>query len=183
MLERLNKRRETQWGRAVGCDIHIYTETLNIDTGVWTSCDIHSRNKEGDLFRQEWYQGRYYPLFMLLAYGVRGDVPWGRELTGFPDNASRDAEEEYKEWDVDAHSASHMTLQELIIFCTKIQIDYKPSQDSKDALVDFLKAWQEFMDNHVNWIKWNTVKLGSSDEYPTNKIWEEHARIVYWFDN
>jgi len=165
----------------MGCDIHIYTETLNKETNIWTNCDLYTRNGDGDLFRHEWYQGRYYELFMLLAHGVRGDVPWGRELQGFPDDASTDAKEAYAEWDCDAHSPSWITLNDLIIYTTQIQMNNKPTLGGKEALAEFVNDWTFFMLKYNSWIKY-IVPVGGN-MYTDNTEWKEYVRLVYWFDN
>lgn len=165
----------------MGCDIHIYTETLNKNNNVWTNCDIYTRNAEGDLFRSEWYQGRYYELFMLLARGVRGDVPWGREIKGFPVDASEDTKKRYEEWDSDAHSASWITLHDLIIYTTEIQMNNKPSQGGREALAQFVADYRFFMHRHNNWIR-HWLPDGNN-MYVEDKSWESSTRLVYWFDN
>lgn len=69
------------------------------------------------------YDGRSYNLFAILAdvrngYGFAG-IPTGdgfvpiADPRGLPEDVTDEVRAEYKEWDVDAHSASYHTLRQL----------------------------------------------------------------------
>ncbi len=89
----------------MGCDIHSHAERKN-SSGAW--------EKIADLEPFDW---RAYGMFGFLA-GVRNysDVPQIAEQRGFPEDASSDVAAEYESWDMDAHSASWLTVAELLAF-------------------------------------------------------------------
>lgn len=90
-------------------------------------CDIHGRievNKRHDPDRDDWwleagrllpFVGRSYDSFGTL-FGVRNycSMPPIAERRGFPNDAARTTREDYEDWCDDAHSASHVTYQELL---------------------------------------------------------------------
>lgn len=110
----------------MGCDIHCYMEIKN-NNGDWhcdeiyrTSFDEESE-KKFDLLPV--YNHRDYELFSILA-NVRNDgeiIPIS-EPRGFPEDASNEVEDEYMNWGSDAHSASYMTLKELMDNVEKYKI-------------------------------------------------------------
>lgn len=89
----------------MGCDIHAYAERAEPD-GSFTYID------DVDPFPV-----RSYGVFGFLA-GVRNysAVPPIAERRGFPDNASADVREAYDSWASDGHSASWLTIDELLAF-------------------------------------------------------------------
>lgn len=104
----------------MGCDIHIYVERKCRDG--WYNCDyfvpnINYNGNNSEYVRIETYGGRNYSLFATLA-NVRnyGNTYFICEPKGFPDDASEYVEKEHDSWGWDAHSASYLTLQELIDF-------------------------------------------------------------------
>lgn len=102
----------------MGCDIHLKVEIRNGEG--WKS--------SGEVFdRPEWssgkgkcddpYFGRNYYLFGLLA-GVRDEIEGGpiAKPRGIPKDASKKVKDEHSEWNGDAHTASWLTLKELLDF-------------------------------------------------------------------
>lgn len=105
----------------MGCDIHMYVEYMVDD--AWYNCDYFvprrsTRNYDASHYVHiPIYDGRNYSLFAILA-NVRnyGDTDYISKPRGLPENASKFVKDEYESWYDDAHSASYLTLKELIIF-------------------------------------------------------------------
>lgn len=190
----------------MGCDIHIYTEikmTLRADregTQItqWFPADAYFPNPyvemgikdpyscafEGEetipFLRTEIYKGRQYFLFALLAdvRNYNGVTPMS-EPRGIPEDACRRTRDGYEPWKKDAHSASYVTLAELIRFA-----DYYPG--SKEDAADVKEVLEESL---INPLKERANCLGHIPAY----LWEgsmlealkraEDIRIVFWFDN
>lgn len=108
----------------MGCDIHFYVEQ-KID-GVWQkveppddnkecfeSCEVDGHTKHP---LKNWYHNRNYALFGLLA-GVRSTLftPFV-EPRGIPDDISSKLKVRFEDEGADAHSASYLTLSELLSF-------------------------------------------------------------------
>lgn len=97
----------------MGCDIHMRAEVLK--DGKWEMV--------GEVFEgynnaksAEPYDGRNYELFSFLA-GVRNrfDIIPISEPKGYPDDISKEVKKELEDdWGSDGHSASYLTLEELI---------------------------------------------------------------------
>lgn len=113
----------------MGCDIHLYVEKYNKAKGEW---EFVKPPKGWDDFAEKngytpnWYQGRNYNLFAILA-----DVRNGRGFAGVdtgdrldviaqPKGTPKNASGEYKaiveDWGIDGHSHSFFTLQEVLDF-------------------------------------------------------------------
>lgn len=107
----------------MGCDIHMYVERKT--NNGWFNCDYFVPNinyRKGMCEEAKWaqvpiYDDRSYSLFATLA-NVRnyGHTEYISEPKGIPDDACEYIREEYDAWYFDAHSASYLTLQELIDF-------------------------------------------------------------------
>ena len=103
----------------MGCDIHIYVERKI--GNKWYDCDYFVPNVNSiynsDFVRVELFGDRNYSLFATLA-NVRnyGNTEYISEPKGLPNDVSDYVDSEYDSWFCDAHSASHLTLQELIDF-------------------------------------------------------------------
>lgn len=103
----------------MGCDIHMYVERKIKNS--WFSCDyfVPSVQYRGssEYNNIPIYDGRNYALFATLA-NVRnyGHTAYISEPKGIPEDACNYIKEEYEDWIWDAHSASYLTLQELIDF-------------------------------------------------------------------
>ena len=96
----------------MGCDIHLYKEK-KID-GVWVTADEwEDEHGEGlDVPYEKQFSERDYYLFGFLA-GVMRESELSLEQKGFPTTASKNVRDCYEYWKGDAHSASHLTLEEL----------------------------------------------------------------------
>jgi len=77
----------------MGCDIHMYVEKKNLESGGWEFAPAGEESpgtrSYGDTLYCDWYSGRNYELFAILA-GVRnssGLTPIS-EPRGLPDNVS-----------------------------------------------------------------------------------------------
>ena len=116
---------KTEKGVQMGCDIHMYVERKGPDD-KWHSCDyfIPTIYWKGDCqeynskyTRIEIFGDRNYALFATIA-NVRnyGDTDYICEPKGFPNDASEYVKSEYENDELFVHSASYLTLQELIDF-------------------------------------------------------------------
>lgn len=119
----------------MGCDIHLYVEK-RVD-GKWVSADewFEDEDAPGTLSVYKWgegftrlagpmYSDRNYDLFAMLANvrngsgfaGVdtgNGFVPI-HDLRGLPDDVSENVSKSRNDWDIDGHSTSWATVQELL---------------------------------------------------------------------
>jgi hypothetical protein len=111
----------------MGCDIHFYVERKDPESGQWVFVPPED-NAPQDRYDKEhghwdWYGGRNYDLFAILA-----DVRNGRDFAGVdtgdgfvpisdPRGVPSDASPEYqavaRRWQWDGHSHSHHTLRQL----------------------------------------------------------------------
>ena len=154
----------------MGCDIHSFAERRNKDTNKWevvkdcvTSSDFRREyyKKEKDSSPFGW---RNYLTFGFLA-GVRyRNIEPISEPKGLPDDLSKEVLDEYNSLRLDAHSASYLTLRELVEFdydksCTG---DDYPNETYRDVLNDLFFV-------HLEDLK----TLGDLDD----------VRVVFWFDN
>ncbi len=102
---------------------------------------------------------RNYTLFGLLA-GIRNyDIKPIAPPRGFPKDVSKSITEGYNSWGSDAHSASWLTLAELM----------NAARSHPDLLDDLVAELQEYF----NRIFPNPAPLITANE----------LRIVFWFDN
>jgi len=160
----------------MGCDIHLYVEKL--DRGVWTfvapqvgkcpDCEgtgepyhklestrcCWSCNGKG-LREIDWYEGRNYTLFGVLA-GVRGGEAQIDDPRGVPDNMSNTVDEIHWAGAPDIHSHSWFTLKELL--------DHNWTQYH-----DEYQSCEHFVVDTLNRLK----ALGDPAE----------IRVIFWFDS
>lgn len=154
----------------MGCDIHSHAERKN-ESGAW--------EKITDLEPFDW---RSYGMFGFLA-GVRNysDVPPIAERRGVPTDASREVAEDYERWDSDAHSASWLSVAELLAF-------------NYDAPCENRRVMRQVGPNHYN--GGCTCNPGEGEqttfrEFLGEGFFEELRklqaadveRVVFWFDN
>jgi hypothetical protein len=159
----------------MGCDIHIYTERKignqwhNIDN--WAYNEYYPEEDEPLRVRQ-WYDGRDYYLFGLLARGVRNDNPLGFEARGLPANVTNIVKQQYEAWGYDAHSASWLTLKELEKQAIRNELKRDPSRPyhTSNGLDYFAKEFENFLESIL--YSFQIEELDRSD-----------VRIVFWFDN
>lgn len=103
----------------MGCDIHFYVEVQ--EKGSWVHHDPRGPEPEDWVAWKAWdnkrpsyiYDGRDYRLFSRLANVRSGWAENGPEPKGFPKDASQSVKDQYEDWGVDAHSASHYTVAQL----------------------------------------------------------------------
>ena len=149
----------------MGCCIHSHAERKNED-GKWT--------KIPGLVP---FATRCYGAFGFLA-GVRNysNVTPITERRGFPDAASEEVAKNYADWSGDAHSASWLTVDELVAFdyeamtedrrCTRNNdggSTCDPGEGNAETFREFLGKW--FFDD-------------------LEKLKEAGAeRVIFWFDN
>lgn len=169
----------------MGCDIHLYVEKRNEETGNgeaadkdnWTIVDSEEMGAPlswvvKDYTGEHTYTGRDYPVFALLTAGtVRLNINPSLEkiappLAGLPIDISHEVNTLFKVMDTDAHTPNHMQVDTLAKFIT----DFKRSH-----VVGLLGDWQEFDISRLE-----QVLTGLSiPEKEDLSQW----RIVFWFDN
>lgn len=115
----------------MGCDIHGYVEVdkrHNRDDESWWK-------PAGNLFA---FVGRSYDSFGCL-FGVRNYSRFDPVAPdrGIPEDASREAREDYESWGVDAHSASYLTFEEIL------NIDWEETAESPDSRYSILDENKE----------------------------------------
>ena len=112
----------------MGCDIHLSVERKNPLTGCWELVSPEGLAPQTDWEKKnnrwDWYGGRNYGLFSILAnvrngYGFGGvDTGDGYRPISKPKGVPVDASAKYKKevnrWGVDGHSHSYLTLQDLL---------------------------------------------------------------------
>lgn len=138
----------------MGCDIHSYAEKKD-DSGRFQRVPV-----------LEPFENRSYGTFGFLA-DVRNysAVPPIAPRKGFPDDASAAVKEEYESWGMDAHSASWLSLQELLAFNYDAEMEDRrePGQGKKQTFREFLGPY--FFEDIEK------LKAAGAD------------RVVFWFDN
>lgn len=134
----------------MGCDIHLVLERRDRDEWVAVSLFDHGKTAGGDWFFPP-ATDRNYERFGRLA-GVRREGPAPK---GFPEDASQSARFFYRRWAGDAHSASHMPLDEAV----PIFVDTGPDLNDFDA------------------------KYPAAFYFGVESDQVREHRIVFWFDN
>ena len=153
----------------MGCDIHMQVEyRTKVDgTMQWWDGNLYEVNKFHDSYPDDpkyirvhlINERRNYTLFGLLA-GVRNyNIKPIASPRGFPKDVSKSIAEEYDSWGSDAHSASWLTLAELM----------NAARSHPNLLDDLVAELQEYF----NRIFPNPAPL----------ITQNELRIVFWFDN
>jgi hypothetical protein len=152
----------------MGCDIHSYAEKQ--DGGDWTGLDVEA------------FERRDYRFFGWLAnvrnYSDMTPIAAGR---GFPADASAKVANHYDDWSGDAHSASWVSVAELLA------VDY-------DQLVEDRRTTKQLGPNY-----WTGGATCAPGEGKTQTLREflgpgffavlkrlqdaEAGRVVFWFDN
>lgn len=153
----------------MGCDIHAFAERRN-EAGAWILVTV-------DVF-----EFRNYGIFAFLA-GVRNysEIKPIAPPRGFPTTAAPEIAEDYKSWDIDAHTPSWLTISELLNFdYSALMEDRRYAKqigpNSWDGAATcapgegMAQSWRQFLgDNFIEEIQ-NLAKWGAE-------------RIVFWFDN
>jgi hypothetical protein len=112
----------------MGCDIHLYVEKRANQSHDWESADKWTKDRDDSVMRvdQEFYDGRNYRLFSILANvrnghgfaGVKtgdGFVPIS-EPRGLPSDVSPNVAALSESWGEDGHSHSYLTVAEIMAF-------------------------------------------------------------------
>ncbi len=157
----------------MGCDIHAFAEVRSKKTGKWSDDDFRP------------FDDRNYSLFAFLAnvrnYDCCEPIAQPR---GIPDDVSDYVNEEHQTWLFDGHSASHLTLRELLEF------DYDKT------------FWNRRVDKQIGPNHWTGAGLAEEGEGQVISYREnlgenffadlkhlatlgepDDVRIVFWFDN
>lgn len=164
----------------MGCDIHMYVEYRDDSTQNWVS---------GDLFRMintssgpeynvvEIYNERNYSLFGILA-GVRNmDYEPISYPKGLPKDTCEIIKKEYQKWIDDLHSASYLTLRELIDYNDRIRQTDFLANSILEPIIELLKERAHRL-HFIPEYYWAFAHLYKYAYDKSNDI-----RIVFWFDN
>lgn len=160
----------------VGCDIHFFIEKLN-DKGEWHSLiewkkPKNPRDDDDNDYGYDWniqpvnwedcHILRNYGLFGVLARGVRYECEHSLEPRGLPNDACLNTLAYHKDWALDAHTESYITLPEI-----------------KELLMKY------HLLNSVNGTDEDYVHRGLNNAYSMFPETDEPEkyRAVFWFDN
>lgn len=154
----------------MGCDIHSFAERKK--NGKW--------EKVGEVFSLDDWSKEYYKKdktdspFYWRSYSMFGFLANVRnydkckplaEPKGFPYDASDEVVSEFDQWEFDAHSASYLTVKELLDFdydkTFYNEIDQKYISYRENLRANFFEQLEELK------------ALGNPED----------VRIVFWFDN
>lgn len=160
----------------MGCDIHIWAERKTAN-GFETVKGV------------EFSEGASAP-FYWRAYGMYGfladvrnysDVPPIAECRGFPDDASGIVSGNYRDWDLDAHSPSWLSVAELAAF------DYdRPIEDRRVGRQLAPNLYSGACTAEPGEGRMTTYREFLGDAYfeDLEKLKSCGAtRVVFWFDN
>lgn len=164
----------------MGCDIHMFVEYRPKD--AWMNGDyfLPEDPSVADSPRKliELYGDRDYPLFAVLAnvraYNLEECIDYPR---GLPDDVTKYVKDVYKIWELDAHSTSYFTLQELIDFDEEHEPRDYIGRHILRPLIDRLKQRADEL-NLIYDFQWSTKRDTQELRNKANNI-----RIVFWFDN
>lgn len=160
----------------MGCDIHMHAEK-RVD-GKWVKAErVIPKNKYGDPL-----ENRSYGYFGWLA-DVRNysEIPPIAQPRGVPDDMAPETKASFESWDSDAHSASWLTVDEILA------VDFEQIiEDRRVTRQTGPNSWSGGCTAEPGEGKKETLRefLG---EYTINallKLRDEGVeRIVFWFDN
>ena len=175
----------------MGCDIHSHAEVKQPD-GTWKNIGkvfpVNDKTWAGIIkseFEEPFYQ-RNYGVFGFLA-NVRNyaHVPPIAEVKyAIPEDAAPETKESYESWDCDAHSASWLTLEQLLA------VNYEET------------FWNRRVTKQTASNCWNGAALAEEGEGTHETLRDflgstffahletlkglgkpEDVRVVFWFDN
>ncbi len=150
----------------MGCDIHSFAEVKIKHkwrkVGDEFSLDDWSKRYCGKEKEESPFGWRHYSMFAILA-DVRnsGDYEPISRPKGIPNDICGQIKYEYEEWEDDAHSASYLSLKELLEF--DFEKTLSPDGDS------YRKILGELFFVHLKELQ----ALGEPED----------VRVVFWFDN
>ena len=159
----------------MGCDIHIWAERKTTN-GYVAVTDVKFTEGASPF---DW---RSYRMFGFLA-GVSNysDVPPISEPRGLPDDISAQVFAEFEIWELDAHTPSWLTVEELAAF------DYdQPIEDRRVTVQVAPNAWDGGRTAEPGGGEMTTWRafLGKAFMNDLEKLKSCGAtRIVFWFDN
>lgn len=154
----------------MGCDIHVYAEKKG-QSGEFEPVDDLSV-----------FEDRNYGAFGFLAnvrnYSAIAPIS---SLRGVPADASDETKEAYRDWDCDAHSASWLSVSELVDF------DYEAKCEDRRCTIQIgPKCWDGGGTCEPGAGKTQTYRqfLGDGFMDDVQALKDSGAdRIVFWFDN
>jgi hypothetical protein len=159
----------------MGCDIHLYVEIRK--NGKWERAGQLVKNpyyypdedgpENTKLVHEDFWKGRNYQLFGVLAQGVRRDMDSSFKIKGLPKDITKEVKEIADYMGVDGHSHSWLNLAELFDYA------YKGDYGKKD------KNRFEEIDSYFAEVTF--PKLIALAAEPGMK--PEDVRIVFFFDN
>ncbi len=153
----------------MGCDIHSFAEKKNAQ-GQWEVIPDF-----------EPFEDRNYALFGWLAdvRNYSGLTPIA-ERRGIPEDASFEVKDDYEAWDCDAHSASWLSIEELLAF------DYDASCEDRRVTRQTSYGWDGGCTCEPGEGRQTTYRemFGQDFFNDLDKLKELGAeRIIFWFDN
>jgi len=166
----------------MGCDIHMYSEAKLNDR--WVCSDLFNineyydpNNNEPDDYDPQYnhidiYHGRWYSLFGMLSDNVRGNsFTQSHPQRDIPTDTCDYIRQEYERYKDDYHSASWMTIEELTVLATKVQLHPNFQKIAKE-LIYILNEW-----------KTTLGKVYGSYYVGRDSFNQTEHRLIYWFDN
>lgn len=179
----------------MGCDIHMHIEYFDIrykqdksgklkPIEKWHCADWFRLNKyygekgEPKYKQVPLWESRTYSLFAILA-GTRNykNIESISGPRGIPSDVSNEVLKDYKEWYGDAHSASYLTLRELIDFVNDKQDSSREVtfQDGIYCLIKLIDIIKDHVESDDFIYDCDNIDLSC------NRL--NDVRIVFWFDN
>lgn len=164
----------------MGCDIHMHAEKRVDDQWV-KAPRVIPKSKHGD-WNDDPLENRSYAYFGWIA-DVRNysQVPPISPPRGVPDDMSPETKKSFEGWDIDAHSASWLTVDEILA------VDFdQVIEDRRVTRQTGPNSWNGGCTAEPGQGKKETLRefLG---EYTVNALFklrdEGVERIVFWFDN
>ena len=172
----------------MGCDIHMHIEYFDTrhkqDEREWSCADWFRLNKyygkRGELkynYVPVWKE-RCYDLFAILA-DVRNynNIESISPPRGLPLDVSKEVLKDYRDWGDNAHSASYLTLQELIDFV------YNKNDTSSDATFQYGIYYLTLLINEIKDHVESDGFIYNCDRVEFSRNSFNDVRIVFWFDN
>lgn len=158
----------------MGCDIHVHAERKEGDRWVHVEVPLLDCGH----YKDEIFGGRQYGKFGFMA-GVRNysAITPLSEPRGVPDDASDETRSDYESWDMDAHSASWLSLQEMEA------VNYEQSVEDRRCMRNGNGG--STCDPGEGEQMTLRQFLETSDYFESLKAAKDAKaeRIVFWFDN
>ena len=166
----------------MGCDIHTYIEQYN--GGKWEDANLYAVNQyfkgvtdetsnefDGEEFEIiHFWDNRDYYVFGALAQVRMSPRIISPKPKGLPNDLSPQVAKQAKNWELDAHSHSWLTLKELGELAAVHRVAEPDNAKGLTAMYD------EF-------IKYIRLSRPYSYNYKPVDAYHEYVRMVFWFDN